>query len=164
MKKLRAKPPVLHKAVDLLARQEHSTAKLREKLLRHGYSPDEVEAAIARLQEKHCLDDAAACAREFAYFYEEGVMSLRQICQKLMQRGFPRDQVEACVPEDTAERERVAAAKCLAKKFRAAALPEKMKVFLYRRGFSCSTCEATVASFISEHPEWNQEEAYYFDE
>ncbi len=66
-RKPRAKKTALMYAVDLLARQEQSSAKLREKLLRKGYAEAETEAAIARLVEKHYLNDADACARQFAY-------------------------------------------------------------------------------------------------
>ena len=158
------KPPALHKAVELLAQQEHSTAKLREKLQRRGYPAEEIEAALTRLTEKHYLDDAAACQREFQYFYEGSALSLRQICQKLLQRGFPSALVTACVPEDTAEREKGVAQKCLAQKFRTATPREKMKVFLYRRGFSYTTCEQAAEAFLAEHPDWNAEEAHDFDE
>lgn len=164
MKKTRPKPPALHKAVELLARQEHSEAKLREKLQRRGYAVDEIAAALDRLKEKRYLDDEAACAREFQHFYEESAMSLRQIGQKLIQRGFPAALVRAAAPEDTAQREENAARKCLAQKFRAAAPREKLKVFLYRRGFSYTTCEAAVTAFFSEHPDWEQEEASEFEE
>lgn len=158
------KPPALAKAVELLARQEHSAAKLREKLQRRGYTPEEIEAALARLMEKHYIDDEAACRREFQYFYEDSAMSLRQISQKLLQRGFPAAIVTACVPEDTAEREAQAAQTCLRQKFRTVTPREKMKVFLYRRGFSYATCECAADTFLAAHPEWEIEEAHDFEE
>ncbi|MGP1367584.1 MAG: regulatory protein RecX [Schwartzia sp. (in: firmicutes)] len=157
-------PPALHKAVELLARQEHSTAKLREKLLRRGYPAEEIEAALARLTEKQYLDDDAACRREFQYFYEESAMSVRQICQKLHQRGFSSALVTACVPEDTAAREERAAQTSLSQKFRTATPREKMKAFLYRRGFSYTICERTTEIFLAKHPDWGIEEAHDFDE
>ena len=92
-RKPRAKKTALMYAVDLLARQEQSSAKLREKLLRKGYAEEETEAAIARLIEKHYLNDADACARQFAYLYNESRSSVRQIVVKLLQRGFPSEQI-----------------------------------------------------------------------
>ena len=54
-------------AVDLLARQEQSSNKLREKLRRKGYEEEEIEAALLRLEEKHYLNDGDACARQFRF-------------------------------------------------------------------------------------------------
>mgnify|MGYP000169619715 CR=1 FL=1 len=47
-------------AVDLLARQEQSEQKLRDKLARKGYEPEEIDKAVARLIEKHYLNDEDA--------------------------------------------------------------------------------------------------------
>ena len=47
------KKTALMYAVDLLARQEQSEKRLREKLARKGYEEEEIEAALARLHEKH---------------------------------------------------------------------------------------------------------------
>ena len=58
-------------AVDILARQEYSEAKLSEKLARKGYGEEEIAGAIARLKERHYLNDADACARQFAFLYNE---------------------------------------------------------------------------------------------
>ena len=105
----RAEKTALVQAVDLLARQEHSTAKLREKLKRRGYEDDEITAAVERLTERGYLNDEAACAREFQYFYEASRLSVRQISLKLVQRGFDAALVRQCVPEDIFERELTAA-------------------------------------------------------
>ena len=93
------KPSALVKAVDFLAQQEHSETKLREKLARREYEAEEINAAVDRLKEKHYLNDEDACRRQFGYFFEDGRMSVRQICQKLIQRGFASDLVYSCIPE-----------------------------------------------------------------
>ena len=157
------KPTALQKAVELLAAQDHSTAKLKEKLVRRGYGTDEIDAAVARLTEKRYLDDEVVCRRQFQYMYEDGRLSLRQIMEKLRQRGFPREVIEACRPEDSQEREEAVALSCLRMKFRAPAPAEKWKVFLYRRGFDMAVCEAAAAAFRAEAPE-NAEEDDGFDE
>ena len=92
-------------AVDYLARQAHSEKKLREKLERKGFSEEEIDAAIARLIERGYLDDTDLCAEQFMYLYNENRNSVRQICAKLIQRGFDHDLVWSVVPEDTFERE-----------------------------------------------------------
>ena len=143
----RPKKTALMYAVDLLARQEQSSAKLREKLRRKGYEEEETEAAIARLIEKHYLNDADACARQFAFLYEESRSSVRQITRKLLQRGFPSDLVKSCIPEDTYEREKEAAHCVLALKFKPSADPRKMMASLYQKGFESSVCRAAVEDY-----------------
>ncbi|MGE0593509.1 MAG: regulatory protein RecX [Vicinamibacterales bacterium] len=50
----------------VLGRREVSTAQLRQRLERQAYDPADIDAALARLQAEHALDDrrtALACAR-----------------------------------------------------------------------------------------------------
>ena len=147
MRQPKTKKTALVQAVDLLARQEQSTNKLREKLQQRGYAGDEIEAAIQRLEERHYLDDADACARQFQFLYEESRQSVRQICAKLMQRGFESSLVRECVPRDIYEREKKAAMRCLSLKFRPSAEEQKMMQHLYRKGFDSSTIRAAVEEF-----------------
>ena len=141
------KKTALMTAVDLLARQEHSEKKLREKLLRKGYADDEVQQAIGRLVEKHYLNDADACARQFEFLYHESRSSVRQICVKLMQRGFGSSLVKDCIPADTFAREKAAALRVLALKFKPAADRQKMMANLYSKGFDSSAIRAAVEEF-----------------
>ena len=89
----------LMKAVDLLARAEHSTAHLARKLLQRGYDEEEVRSALATLAERGYLDDTEACRHQFTFLYEESRQSVRQIqakksaaeqkmLQHLYRRGF----------------------------------------------------------------------------
>ena len=126
----------LMKAVDLLARAEHSTAHLARKLAQRGY-----------------LDDEEACRRQFAFLYEESRQSVRQITAKLMQKGFSAALIAECVPGDTFERERDAAGRCLILHFKKNADAQKMLQHLYRRGFSTAVCRAAVADFAEEEEE-----------
>ena len=73
------KPSALAKAVELLAGQEHSKRRLSEKLRIRGYGEEEIDGAVERLEERHYLDDEAACASAYQRFYEDGAMSCRQI-------------------------------------------------------------------------------------
>jgi regulatory protein len=139
--------PVLAYAVSLLARQEQSVQRLREKLLRKGYAAAEAEKALQTLQERHYLDDGESCARQFQFLYEESRQSVRQICAKLRQRGFPSQLVQGCVPEDTYAREKAAAGRCLELKFRPSADSRKMQAYLYRHGFDSSAIRAAVEEF-----------------
>ena len=126
----------LMKAVDLLARAEHSTAHLARKLLQRGY-----------------LDDTEACRHQFTFLYEESRQSVRQIQAKLMQKGFSSALIAECVPDDTFEREKEAARRCLDVHFKKSAAEQKMLQHLYRRGFSTAVCRAAVAAFAEDEDE-----------
>lgn len=144
------KKTALMYAVDLLARQEQSEKRLREKLQRKGYEEAEIEAAMARLHDKHYLSDEEACQRQFDYLYRESRSSVRQICLKLQQRGFEGSLVRQCVPSDTFQREQRAALKNLSLKFKHSADPQKMLASLYRQGFDTSVCREAVAEYAAE--------------
>ncbi len=160
------KPTALEKAVALLARQEQSSAKLREKLRQRDYAPEEIDAAIARLEERRYLNDEEACARQYQKLYEETGMSVRQIEQKLLTRGFPSSLVRASAPKEAGrdERDLGAALRSLRSRFHAAASRAKMKQFLYRRGFSYGICDSATSAFLEEHPEYLIEENESYDE
>ena len=156
-KQAKAKPSALEKAADLLARQEQSSQRLREKLRRRGYGAEETEAAIARLSELKYLDDEEACGHEFQRLYETSSYSLRHICHKLREYGFPPEMVQSLVPDDTEEREIAAALKCLARKYRPSEARPKMMRYLNSKGFRASTCFTAIEEFAEdgEEPEWD---------
>ena len=148
-----AEKTALVTAVDYLARQAHSEKKLREKLERKGFPGEEIDAAIARLIERHYLDDRDLCAQQFMYLYNESRSSVRQICAKLMQRGFDKELVWRVVPDDTTERERATAERVLAMKFKKTDMPQKMMAHLYQKGFSVDTARAAVRHFTEDAEE-----------
>ena len=164
--KQKPKPTALEKAVELLARQEQSSTRLREKLRQRDYEAEEIDAAIARLEERHYLNDEESCARQYQKLYEESGMSVQQIEQKLLTRGFPSSLVRASAPKDEGreERELNAALRSLRSRFRAAALRAKMKQFLYRRGFSYGICDSATSAFLEENPELLLKENESYDE
>lgn len=137
-------------AVDILARQEYSEAKLSEKLARKGYGEAEIAGAIARLKERHYLNDADACARQFAFLYNESRNSVRQICLKLRQRGFTKEDIDACRPRDIYEREKQAALRVLALKYPRDAERQKMMANLYQKGFEAGTARDAVETYKSQ--------------
>ena len=82
------------KAMELLARREHSRLELRQKLLQRGYPPELIDSALERLIEERLLDEGRyaelyACARA-----DKGYGPLR-IARELRERGVPEDQVAA---------------------------------------------------------------------
>ena len=141
-------------AVDYLARQAHSEQKLREELARKGFHEEEIDAAIAWLIERGYLDDSDLCAEQFMYLYNESRNSVRQICAKLMQRGFDHDLVRSVVPEDTFERETATAERVLAMKFKPTDKYQKMMANLYQKGFSVDVSHAAVQNFTEGAEEY----------
>ena len=145
------------KAADLLARQEQSSKILRRKLLTKKYSESEVDAAISTLQERNYLNDEESCTRQFEDLYSIEKLSVRQICQKLVQRGFDSEFVQNLIPADSDEHDKKIAKKFFAKKFQAINFDEmtaqeifkaKNKIYqhLLAKGFS-----SEIISAVFEH-------------
>lgn len=149
----RRKPvkPALVTAVDMLARQEYSENRLFEKLMDKGYEEEEVAAAIAHLQEKHYLNDAESCPRRFNYLYTDSSYSVRQICEKLKQKGYPSSLVKSCIPddrEDVSEREYEKALRVLTSKYKRSQDRQKLMAALFRRGYQSSAIYRAVNEFL----------------
>lgn len=76
----------MQQAVSLLARREHSSRELRDKLRARSFSAEAVEAALATLRQKDLQSDqrfAEACARSLM---DRGYGSLR-VAGELRKRG-----------------------------------------------------------------------------
>ncbi|SDZ95954.1 regulatory protein RecX [Selenomonas ruminantium] len=144
--------PALVTAVDMLARQEYSENRLFEKLIAKGYEEDEASAAIARLQEKHYLNDAESCPRRFNYLYTDSSYSVRQICEKLKQKGYPSALVKSCIPDDreaVGEREYEKALRVLTSKYKRSQDKQKLMAALFRRGYQSSAIYRAVNEFLA---------------
>ena len=82
------------KALELLARREHSRLELRQKLLQRGYPSELIDPALEQLIEERLLDEGRyaeiyACGRA-----DKGYGPLR-IARELRERGVPEEQVAA---------------------------------------------------------------------
>ena len=80
----------MQQAVSLLARREHSSRELRDKLRARSFSAEAVEAALATLRQKNLQSDqrfAEACARSLM---DRGYGSLR-VAGELRERGVSGD-------------------------------------------------------------------------
>ncbi len=90
-----ADPAVVRaKALELLARREHSRWELRQKLIQRGFPAERIEPVLDRLAEERLLDEARyaelyACTRA-----DKGYGPLR-IARELREHGVPEDQVAA---------------------------------------------------------------------
>lgn len=107
----------LMKATELLARQDTSEKVLRQKLIARKYEESEVDTALEKLKKYNYLDDEETCARLFENLYGEEKLSVKQICVKLIQRGYDSDFVRNLVPAETYEHDYNAALKIATKKF-----------------------------------------------
>jgi regulatory protein len=90
-----ASPSVIRaKALDLLARREHSRLELRQKLIQRGYLSERIDPVLEQLAAERLLDEDRyaelyACARA-----DKGYGPLR-ISRELRERGVPEDRVAA---------------------------------------------------------------------
>ena len=148
----------LMKAAELLARREQSSKILRQKLLSKKYSETESDAAIKTLQERNYLNDEESCTRQFEILYSEEKLSVKQICMKLIQRGFDSEFVKNLIPADSDSHDKKIAEKILEKKIRAINFDEldakeilKTKNKLYQKlaakGFNSEIIFAAMEKF-----------------
>ena len=72
---------------------------------------------------------------------------------KLLQRGFESSMIRDCIPSDTYEREKDAALRVLALKYRKPADSRKMMANLYQKGFAVDAARAAVETFAAQMAE-----------
>ncbi len=149
----------LMKATELLARSEQSSNLLRQKLLARKFDEDEVDAAIAKLQQHKYLDDDELCTRQFESWYSAEKLSVRQICIKLVQKGFDSAFVKNLIPDDVDERELRVAINLLEKKYRRQNFDDekenykfktKLWNYLATKGFESRIISNAIENFLSE--------------
>ena len=157
---MRESKTALMKATDLLALQEQSSKSLRRKLLSRKYDEDEVNAAIDKLQKYNYLNDEESCTRQFENLYSAGKLSVRQICAKLIQRGFDSTMIEKLIPPDTYEHEFNAANNALQKKFSPQTFDDAKSAYKFKsklwqhlaaKGFDSEIISAAVENFIDSN-------------
>jgi regulatory protein len=109
----------------MLARRELSERQLRQRLTRREYSPDDIDAAIARLKENRSLDDArvaGAIARMETGIRKRGRLRVKRqieaagisssLAQRAVDEAFeeidPEAQLEAALQKRLRGREQIA--------------------------------------------------------
>jgi regulatory protein len=137
-------PDLRVRALQLLARRDHSRAELQTKLAGHAESAEELAAVLDRLQAEHLLSDHRyASQRVIARGNRYGNARLRQ---ELKQHGVADADIEAALPEAGDETERCRLA--WQKKF--GELPDSQEArakqmrFLQYRGFSSDAIRRTL--------------------
>ena len=81
-----ARKTALQKAVDYLARREHSRHELRHKLADRDYTETEIDQALQRLQEKDLQSDERFASSYVSSRYDRGHGPYK-IIMELKQRG-----------------------------------------------------------------------------
>lgn len=87
----------------LLARRELAEAQLRERLARRKFEPDDIDAAVTRLQRERAIDDhrtALACARTEVRLKHRG---RARVVRQIEALGIARDVAREAVAEVFAE-------------------------------------------------------------
>lgn len=154
---IRKNKTALQKATDLLARQEQSEKVLKQKLIARQYENSEVEDAIDKLKKYKFLDDAETCASLFKNLYAEEKLSVKQICIKLIQRGYDSDLIESLIPADTYQHEYNAALKIVTKKFArkisADDSKSKQKIWqhLASKGFDSEIIHSVIEEILNDN-------------
>ena len=133
------KPEIRKKAMDLLARREHSTLELRRKLITRGFDESRVDEVLARLQQERLQCDARFTESYVHHRVNSGVGPLK-IRYELLQKGV-RDDLIAEQLEARGEYWDAMMAQQRARKF-GDTIPQDLKDqmkqvrFLQNRGFS----------------------------
>jgi len=95
-------PVIRRAALDLLARREHSTRELREKLLQKLGSAPQLDEELDRLQAEGLLDDNRF-AEAFVRMHRNRGHGPQRILYELAQKGVDAAIAEACVEPKSGE-------------------------------------------------------------
>lgn len=137
----------------LITASEKTESRLREKLRRSGkYDAEIIDETMNFLKEYGYLDDRRYARQLIAYY--EGTKSLREIEQKLCQRGVSRQDIREVIAAyraegDSEETELAALRHLIRKKCRRQEMPDeaaRRKLFaaLLRKGFSYELVERAL--------------------
>ncbi|RJO68062.1 MAG: regulatory protein RecX [Myxococcales bacterium] len=161
----KARPPdnPFDAALRLLAAREHSRKQLETKLLKRGYAPEDVAAALTKLGQLAYLDDsrfARALAREFMGRRMRGE---GYVLAKLRGAGISEAVAQNAVAEARGEIDGPAQCRALAEK-KLVSLREadpkrrrdKLARFLSGRGFAADMVWDTVDDLL--RPDGNKED------
>jgi regulatory protein len=143
------RPLAMTRALNLLGYRARSEGEVRERLGRHGYAPETVEAVIGRLRELAYLDDEAFArqrAQEKARKYGP-----RRVSADLMRSGVERKLASEAVAEEFEGRSELEDARsAVARRYNgkgSEAEARRVYGFLARRGYSAGVC----AEVAKEH-------------
>lgn len=132
------------RALDLLARRDHSAAELRCKLGRRGESPEEIEALLRRLAEEGLLDEGRF-ARGYARRRAGRGFGKARILQELLERGVDRAQAETALEETELPDELDQALELARRRHASGRSQASIARFLQSRGFPHAVVQKTLS-------------------
>jgi len=150
-------PDIYLRALNLLARRDHTTVELQRKLAARGFSAAAIAAVIEQLAGQGYLDDRRFAERWTEAAIRNGRGYGLRILQELQKRGIPREIAAEAVAAAAAEYpEHDSLAAIVSRRFSAfdpasASQKEKQRVYSYlqRRGFSIQS----ITGFFNNNEE-----------
>ena len=140
----------------LLAGRAHSRAEMQRKLARRGYTPEEVEVALVRLDELGYLDDLA---------FAEGLVRVRSasrgpraLSAELAKRGVGRAQADRALASYDEALQLASAMRSIVRTYGKIEITDYREMLnrvgsrLLRQGFSAITVRAACRAVISGTP------------
>ena len=151
----RPKTSVKERALRLLTVRSRSRSELRQRLLRAGFEPEEVDGALDDLQRVGLIDDEAF-ARELAEHQRRKGLGRRAGLAGMRAKGVDRELAERITgdlnPEDEAERAIEVAANRLTRLrgLDPVTRGRRLQDFLMRRGYDPETARAACLRALAE--------------
>lgn len=90
-----ARKKAIRSACNMLEYASCSSAKLREKLARKGYTREDIAAAIRYVTEKGLLNEARDAAHRVEYLANAMLYGKRKIVESLLAKGYRREHLVA---------------------------------------------------------------------
>jgi regulatory protein len=147
-----------HRALQRLARRDHSEAEIRRALARDGFPAEAIEATVQRLRAARYLDDDGFAARYATSRMRHQGLGRYRVRQDLQRKGVATKAAEAGVREALGEVSEADTIDALARRYwKARATDEparrvrKLWAFLLRRGFPADLVQARLRALW---PRW----------
>ena len=143
--------PVERHGLDLLARRDHFSSDLRDRLLEAGFPADAVETTIDSLRDRRLLDDDSLAAHKIARWRADG-RSAAECRARLEAAGADDSSINAGLaaasgpPDADEDPERAAAILIIERAQRGATPVDSTRLIgrLARRGFDADTIRAAL--------------------
>ncbi len=149
-KPIRSGPTPWDCALRYLGVRSHSQHELEQKLTRRGFTPEEIQLTIDRLDQSGLLNDEQF-ARDLTRSLLEGrSFSLAQVARELNKRGLSSEIVETVLADIPADSDYGRAVGLAEKKMgQLSGHPQDVRrrrtlAYLGRRGFSSGVCYAVI--------------------
>jgi regulatory protein len=149
-------------ALNFLSYRQRTGREVRRKLVERGFSPEVIEAALARLAAVRLVDDEAFVAAYVRDRIAHRPMGVRRMIQELYLKGIAREVALPVIEETLREEEtdeRTLAERVVAKKRRTLksrpqderVLRRRLRDHLIRRGFDTRVAKDAVDALFSRY-------------